>query len=525
MKKGEKYSGIISRVDFPNRSTVCVKPGADEDFLPFQAEVKGGIPGQKVLFRVKKKGKNKCKGIFLGVEEKSPIETCDNLCERFGECGGCTYLSVPYEEQLKIKKDQIRRLFKDVIVQSDFDNIYEGIVENPNVYGYRNKMEFSFGDEVKGGPLTLGLHKKHSFHDIIDINGCKIVHEDYLKIIECVKKFALKYDIKFYNKMTHEGALRYLLVRRSETTNELLIALVTSSQYSNYVENFKELCDEILVCEKEKLEGKIAGFIHIVSDTLADKVACDSMDILYGHDYFYENILGLTFKVSLFSFFQTNTRGAEKLYEKVREYVLSNSESSDGDGKKEFVGKVVFDLYSGTGTIGQMLAPVCDKVIGVEIVEDAVLAARENAKINNLDNCEFIAADVLKDLDEIEERPDFIVLDPPREGINPKALRKILAYGVQNIVYISCKPTSLVNDLEMMQEAGYRVKRMCNVDMFSSTVHIETIVQLVNIGVKPDYTVRLELDVEEFYNAVGQDKRDYIHSEEYARIKAKYVDK
>jgi 23S rRNA (uracil-5-)-methyltransferase RumA len=190
---------------------------------------------------------------------------------------------------------------------------------------------------------------------------------------------------------------------------------------------------------------------------------------LYGQDYFYEEILGLKFKISTFSFFQTNSLGAEVLYSTAREFI---GETKD---------KLIFDLYSGTGTIAQLLAPVAKKVIGVEIVEEAVKAASENAALNGLDNCEFIAGDVLKVIDSIKDKPDLIVLDPPRDGIHPKALEKIIDYGVDRIVYISCKPTSLARDLVMLQERGYKVERVCCVDMFPNTVHVETVCLLYKV--------------------------------------------
>jgi 23S rRNA (uracil-5-)-methyltransferase RumA len=215
-----------------------------------------------------------------------------------------------------------------------------------------------------------------------------------------------------------------------------------------------------------KLNGKIVGFLHTYNDSLADVVQSDRTDILFGQNYFYEELLGLKFKISTFSFFQTNSLGAEVLYSKAREYV---GETKD---------KLIFDLYSGTGTIAQLLAPVAKKVIGVEIVAEAVEAAKENAALNGLDNCEFIAGDVLKVIDEIEGKPDLIVLDPPRDGIHPKALDKIIEYGVDRIVYISCKPTSLARDLEILQEKGYKVDKVCAVDMFPGTVHVESVILL-----------------------------------------------
>ena len=206
--------------------------------------------------------------------------------------------------------------------------------------------------------------------------------------------------------------------------------------------------------------------MHIINDTLADVVQSDETRILYGQDYFYEHILGLKFKISTFSFFQTNTLGAELLYDIARSYI--------GDTKD----MTVFDLYSGTGTIAQILAAVAKKVVGVEIVEEAVEAAKVNAGLNQLDNCEFIAGDVLKVLDTIEDKPDYIVLDPPRDGIHPKALEKIIRYGVDRMIYISCKPTSLARDLEVLTARGYQVERMCCVDMFPWSGNIETVCML-----------------------------------------------
>ena len=221
------------------------------------------------------------------------------------------------------------------------------------------------------------------------------------------------------------------------------------------------------------LDGKLTGILHTHNDSVADVVKDEGTDILYGQSYFYEELLGLRFRISPFSFFQTNSLGAEVLYDVARQYVGDLHESSDG--------AVVYDLYSGTGTIAQILAPVAKKVIGVEIVEEAVEAAKENAALNELSNCEFLAGDVLKVLDDITEKPDFIVLDPPRDGIHPKALEKIIAYGVDRMVYISCKPTSLARDLEVLQARGYRVERVRCVDMFPGTVHVETVCLLTRI--------------------------------------------
>ena len=268
-------------------------------------------------------------------------------------------------------------------------------------------------------------------------------------------------NASYYHKISHEGYLRHLLVRRAENTGEILVNLVTTSQEEW---DLMPLVQEVLGLP---LEGKVVGFLHIINDSLADIVKSDETKVLYGQDYFYEELLGLKFKITPFSFFQTNSLGAEVLYSTAREFV---GETKD---------RTIFDLYSGTGTIAQILAPVAKEVIGVEIVEEAVTAAKENAEANGLTNCSFLAGDVLKVIDEIEEKPDFIVLDPPREGIHPKALPKIVdLYRCEKMLYISCKPTSLARDLIEFAKYGYRVEKVCCVDMFPGTVHCETVVLL-----------------------------------------------
>lgn len=281
------------------------------------------------------------------------------------------------------------------------------------------------------------------------------------KILACVHKYFKDKNVSYYKKLQHIGYLRHLLLRRGITSGEILVHVITTSQEEHDLSPLKE---ELLSLP---LEGKIVGIMHIINDSLSDVVQSDETRILYGQDYFYETLLGLRFKISTFSFFQPNSLAAEILYSVVRNYI--------GDTKD----KVVFDLYSGTGTIAQLAASVADKVIGVEIVEDAVKAARENARLNGLSNCRFIAGDVLKVLDDLTEKPDVIILDPPRDGIHPKALPKILSYGVEHIVYISCKATSLARDLPFFLEAGYRLEKACCVDQFCQTVHVETVAHLV----------------------------------------------
>ncbi len=505
MKKGQVYEGSVVRVDFPNKGIVCV---GDET-----AVVKNSLPGQKVKFSVNKVRKGKAEGRLLEVTEKSPLET-GRTCSLFGLCGGCTYLSLPYEEQLKVKEEQVKRLLDSVLNKQEEAWIFEGIKGSPKAYEYRNKMEFSFGDEYKDGPLALGMHKRGSFYDIVTVADCEIVDADYRLILQSVRDYFARAKVSFFHRMSHEGYLRHLLVRKASRTGEILVALVTTSQdpwqgetavegsldADALITGFKDL---LLSLEQDgKLVGKFAGILHITNDSIADVVQSDHTELLYGQEYFYEELLGLKFKISTFSFFQTNSYSAEVLYQTARDYV------GDLGGSD----KTVFDLYSGTGTIAQLMAPAAGKVIGVEIVEEAVEAAKKNAAANGLDNCEFIAGDVLKVLDEVEEKPDMIILDPPRDGIHPKALPKIIKYAVDHIVYISCKPTSLVRDLEVFLENGYRVDKAVAVDQFPWTANVETVVLLSHK--KPDGHINVKV---EFGEGEGKVPLDNIakRAEEY----------
>ena len=472
MKKGEIYEGEVSYVNFPNKAIIEHEDG--------KVAVKNALPGQKVQFRVTKKKSGRAEGNVLEVLEKSPDEI-NPACLHFGECGGCTYQNLPYEKQLELKSGQVKKLLDEVYITQNKAPSYEfeGIKGSPRQFDYRNKMEFSFGDEYKDGPLSLGMHKRGSFYDIVTVDGCQIVDEDFRLILQTTLEYFKEKNVPFYHRMRGEGFLRHLLVRKAVKTGEIMVALITTSQKETLGgDNAEAVCDTLLqgyaseLCKLEKtFSGKLVGILHTENDSVADVVKNDATQVLYGQDYFYEELLGLKFKITEFSFFQTNSLGAEVLYDTARSYIGDLT----GGGAPD---KVVFDLYSGTGTIAQLMAPVAKKVIGVEIVEEAVEAAKKNAELNGLHNCEFIAGDVLKVLDDIEEKPDFIILDPPRDGIHPKALKKIIDYGVDRLVYISCKPTSLARDLEVFEASGYHMEKACCVDMFPGTVHVETVVLL-----------------------------------------------
>lgn len=518
MKKGQIAEGVVTEVEFPNCGIVMT----DEKE---RVIVKNVIPGQRVSFSVSKARRGKTEARLLETLVCSPLET-ESPCPHFGECGGCTYQTLPYEEQLRLKEAQVQKLIRRAVGDvCPFH--FEGIKASPRKTAYRNKMEFSFGDAYMDGPLALGMHRRGSFYDIVTVENCQIVDEDFQAILRATLDFFAGKNVPFFHRMHHIGYLRHLLVRKAVKTGQILVDLVTTTQEwgkgaegemcaaadksvagdvcaegESYAERTNaagdvreegescagktcaasdvnalgEVCAErellsgwVSVLRALPLRGVLQGILHTKNDSVADVIKDEGTSVLWGGDFFYEELLGLRFRISPFSFFQTNSLGAEVLYETARDFIL-------GDSPELLRGKTVYDLYSGTGTIAQILAPVCRSVVGVEIVEEAVEAARENAAENGLSNCRFLAGDVLKLLDTIDERPDFIVLDPPREGVHPKALEKIIAYGVDKLLYISCKPTSLARDLEVFLARGYAVERICCVDMFPGAVHVETVV-------------------------------------------------
>ncbi|WP_458406894.1 23S rRNA (uracil(1939)-C(5))-methyltransferase RlmD [Anaerotignum sp.] len=450
MKKKDIITLEIQDVNFPNK--------AYGDFEGERVTVRDTVPGQKVQAQVFKKKPNLVEAKLLEVVEKSPLERTEGMCSHYQFCGGCTYQTMLHEEELKLKERQVKRLLENANIEI---GSWEGIVPAPSEIGYRNKCEFSFGDEEKDGALALGMRKRMSYYEVVTLKDCNIIDKDYLKIIEGTLAFFQERNVPFYHKARHDGCLRHLVVRKGAATGEILVNLVTSSEINFSVEEFKDMLLSL------ELEGQFCGILHSVNDGLADTVQSDEMHLLYGRDYFMEKLFDLEFKVSVYSFFQTNTAGAEKLYSIVKEFA--------GDVEN----KMVFDLYCGTGTIGQIMAEAgSKKVVGIELIEEAVVAANENAKRNGLENCTFIAGDVLKMVDELEDKPDLIIVDPPRDGIHPKAIGKIIDFGAPEIVYVSCKPTSLARDLEIFQQEGYCVEKVKLMDMFPRTVHVETVALL-----------------------------------------------
>ena len=499
MKKKDEIILEIADVNFPNKA-----------YGYYEGEkviVKNAVPGQKVQAQVFKKRGSGVEARLQEVIERSPLERETGMCSHYALCGGCTYQTMRHEEELRLKERQVKRLLENagICVQS-----WEGIVPAPSETGYRNKCEFSFGDEEKDGDLALGMRKRMSYYEVVTLKDCNIVDADYLRIIEGTLQFFQERRVPFYHKARHDGSLRHLVVRKGAATGEILINLVTSSEVPFSVEEFKDM---LLGLE---LEGSVCGILHSVNDGLADVVKSDEMRLLYGRDFFMEKLFDLEFKVSVYSFFQTNSAGAEKLYSIVKEFA--------GD----VADKTVFDLYCGTGTIGQIMAEAgSKKVIGIELIEEAVVAANENAKRNHLENCTFLAGDVLKMVDELEERPDLIIVDPPRDGIHPKAIGKIIAFGAPEIVYVSCKPTSLARDLEIFQQEGYQVERVKLMDMFPRTVHVETVCLLSKLQSKEHIEIEVKMDELDLTSAESkatyEEIREYVFEHTGLKVSHLYI--
>ena len=364
---------------------------------------------------------------------------------------------MPYEKQLEIKERQVMDLFLE---QDIFGFNFQGIEQSPQTKEYRNKMEYTFGDEMKDGPLTLGLHKKGKHIDILTVDGCFLVDNDFINVLTSTVEYFNEKNKPYYRNMSHKGYLRNLVVRKGINTNEMMVNIVTSSQEDFDMTEYKDMLLNL------DLKADLVSILHTINDGLADAVNCDELIVLHGRDYIQEELLGLKFKISPFSFFQTNTKGAEELYKIAREFVGEHND------------KVVFDLYSGTGTIGQVMAEKAKKVYGIEIIEEAVEAANKNAKLNNLTNCEFIAGDVAKTVNKLKAKPDIIIVDPPRPGVHKDAIRDISKFDSKEIVYISCNPKTLVLDLVEFKKYGYEVEKVKCMDMFPNTPHVETIVKL-----------------------------------------------
>ncbi|SFH56870.1 23S rRNA (uracil-5-)-methyltransferase RumA [Tindallia magadiensis] len=412
-----------------------------------------GLPGQKLLVRVKKKRPGKLEATTVKRLEKSPEET-EAPCIHAETCGGCSMQGTNYPYQLALKNQQVQALFqsKKIEVPHWLDPI-----KSPLESEYRNKMEFTFGNEYKDGPLTLGMHQRGRRFDIVDTYDCRLIDADFRKIRTATVDFFRNTKEKPYHKISREGSLRNLVLRKGHYTGEIMTHLITTSAIDeSLIHQWKQ---EIL---DQQLKGINKSILWTKNDSFADAVKSDETILLEGSYEIKEKLQGLDFRITPFSFFQTNSTGANELYGILKQKLEKHDEE-------------IFDLYCGLGTITQILAQNANHVTGIDIVDEAIQQAKESAKENGIENCRFIAGDVKDKLHQLTTKPDVLVLDPPRPGVNEEAMQDLLNMNPQKIIYVSCNPKTLVTNLQQAIESGYKVKEAQCIDLFPATPHMETV--------------------------------------------------
>lgn len=436
--------------------------------------VNNTFPGQKVLARVTKKKKRYAECSLIKVLERSDKE----VISAFQEISGAPYIYVPTALQEEYKQSTTLEVYKRLGNIANIHDLFDEFIPSPEHFFYRNKMEYSFSsiahniytDEEVDDAFALGFKHRGTWWKVENLDKPSgLFDEQWETVLIQLRDFLKNTGLKAWHPPKKEGFFRHIVVRKSFYEDKLLLNLVTSSEG---LEDFDALaCSNFLV---ELLGERLAGFQHTINDNVADraKIENGSTTLLFGRNVVIEKLLDLEFEISMESFFQTNPKSAERLYTKAMDYVFDDGNSLDG--------QLVMDLFCGTGTIGQILSTrsTNNKIIGVDIVEEAIEDAKRNAKRNNITNVEFYAADVGKFL---KEYPDFtgkigtIILDPPRAGIAPKTLLKVIALGAKRIVYISCNPSTQARDAKTLQEAGYTLTKLSLVDQFPHTSHIEAV--------------------------------------------------
>lgn len=447
----EKKKRLRPEFDIEIKKTIF--PGIGVGYQEGQEmHAKHTFPGQVIRGRHLKNKHGIGQLMVLGKAEKAPWEV-QPYCVHYEKCGGCMSQEVPYDMQVALKEREVLDMIEEAQIPI---GRYHGIKGSKEQYHYRNKMEFTFGDEYKEGPLCLGLHLKGRKNSILTTDKCQLVSEDFNRLLRCTLDHFDRTDLAYYWTMSHQGTLRNLIIREGKRTGELMAILVTATDERL---DLKAWLKDLLTLE---LTGKLQSVWHMTNDSLQDAVVADKLDLIHGEAFITEELCGLTFKVSPMSFFQTNTDSAERLYEQVLEFAGDLSD------------KEVFDLYCGTGTIGNILAKQAKHVTGVEIIEEAAEMAQENALINGISNATFVPGDVKDVIAGLKKSPDLIVLDPPRGGIHPKALEYAMAFQAKEIIYVSCNPRTMVQDIQKME--GYEVTDLILMDNYPNTSHVEAIV-------------------------------------------------
>lgn len=432
--------------------------------------VDGGVPGDVADVMITRKKNNYAEGHVTTIKQASE-KRITHKCEHFGHCGGCKWQNMTYETQLTFKQKTV----SDALTRIGHLDIstLKPILGNKESYFYRNKLEFSFSDkkwltneEIKSGVDIdnrngLGFHIPKMFDKILDIKNCYLQPEPSNSIRNEIREFALKNNFSFFNVRDKHGLLRTLMIRTS-SNGEIMVVI-------QFFENQPENIQLVLNHLKEKFP-QITSLQYAINPKGNDTLQDLEIITFYGRDHIFEEMEGLKFKISARSFYQTNSDQAYELYKVTRDLCgLTGNE-------------VVYDLYTGTGTIANFVAKHAKKVIGVEYVEDAVVDARENSKINGINNTIFYSGD-MKDVLNHEfidkhEQPDVVITDPPRAGMHEDVVRVLLKAAPHKIVYVSCNPATQARDLAMMME-HYQIADIKPVDMFPQTAHVENVVLLV----------------------------------------------
>ncbi|MCD8407295.1 23S rRNA (uracil(1939)-C(5))-methyltransferase RlmD [Tenacibaculum dicentrarchi] len=440
----------------------------------FVVFVPNTLPGQLVKAQISKSSKKYAEAKLIDVLEASK----DEVALPFQDIPGAPYIQLPIELQHQYKKESTLSLFKRIGKVENVDDLFDEFISSPNVFHYRNKMEYGFSaigydrvNKTDADFFTLGFKRRGTWWMGDNLNKDSGLFdaqvEDNLKVI---REYCEKTGLAPWHGPKREGFFRYFVVRKSYKTNELLFNLVTTS-----ADLPKFDMPAFVSLLKDIFGDRLAGLLHTINDEVGDRTIATSgsIELITGKDKIVEELLGLNFEISMKSFFQTNPKSAEKLYTKVVDYALENKEAIDNT--------VVMDLFCGTGTIGQILASRSEnaKIVGVDIVASAIEDAKENAKRNNIEGLQFYAADVGKFLYEhpqYQNKIKTIILDPARAGIAPKTLRKIIRLNADRMVYVSCNPATQARDTEELMNAGYKLKKISLVDQFPHTAHIETVV-------------------------------------------------
>lgn len=481
MRKKPIVDVTIETTKFPNTGIAHVEGRS--------FHIKNAFPGQKFTGQVFKYKQGVGQLRVLEKLQRAPWEI-EPVCPHYSHCGGCSSQEVPYDRQLAFKEAEIKNLLQDHDLSFEIDH---GIQGAQSQYFYRNKMEYTFGNEAKDAPLALGMHYKNKKNSVKTTDRCQIVPEDFNRILAKTLSHFEKTDLNFYRVLSREGTLRNLIIRHGLHTDELMAILVTTSDERVDAEAWAQDLLNLV------LDNKLVSIIHIINDSFQDAVVADEIRVIHGKDHIEEQLLGVRFKITPMSFFQTNSLGAERIYEEVKRLAgnISNKE--------------VFDLYCGTGTIGNILAPEAKFVTGIEIVEEAAQIAQENAALNGNNNTDFQAGDVKDRLQDLTRKPDLIILDPPRSGLHPKALEYAMAFQAPEIIYVSCNPKTMVQDLQTMKRT-MKLKEIIYIDNFPNTPHVETVVSLSHKNAETHINVNVEFGDEDGHIPIDEIARK---AEEY----------